>query len=475
MTQFQGKLAFGRTILEFKVPANTTSVQITGTTKMKGFLYAAVYDAKGLFRGKVLLEQPVKSLDIQPQQSGFGAIDGDIPGGTWIVMLYNLEGELTGKRTMQYQIDVGLNQPAQTSGVPLMPSVLTDHSITCDQEYTLKSESRWYKGDLHSHTCLSDGSNTLAAAKEIVESQGLEYFFFTEHNICHPALPVSQQCLFLPGVEITTALGHFNVHGATASLDLRQVSHNSPAVIEEGLSLTGSQQGSISINHPMMKPWHWQYDDLPLEKVSTFEVCCDPTWPTSPASSDAALTVLSEMWNCGHRIAAVGGSDSHLEPHERNPKATEPSIYGDPATFVFSQGLNGKGILDGLKNGHIYFERRCGLEFTINQGDFIPGNDTQGVPLQYQLRVIDTRCSYVAECIVDGLLAKRTALSSELTQIDIEPDYGWCRIDIRRIDQSGNKGELAGCINALYNGDREIFKKPCVETWGELMQRVELN
>ncbi|MCF7506955.1 CehA/McbA family metallohydrolase [Vibrio sp. L3-7] len=498
MTQFQGELPFGRVRIPFDVPTGSHSVVITGTTVKKGFLYAAAYDANQEFRGKVLFEKAYKSLTIQQQDSGLGAIDGAIPSGEWFLELYNLEGEFRTERAMQYQVDVlysdelvnhsnELGTDGIESELELNPTVTTDHDIEFDYSHMLSSDSRWYRGDLHAHTQLSDGHNTLAAAKDIVESQGLDFFFFTEHNICQPKLPVSKQCLFLPALEVTTDLGHFNVHGPVKSLDLRDVEHSSQATMEAGLSLARSGHNgghsSLGINHPMMKPWHWHYDQVALSQVSTFEVCCDPTWSTSPKATEEALLVLSEMWNCGQRITAIGGSDSHLEPHERNPKSDEPSIYGDPSTFVYSHGLSGEGILSGLRNGQVYLERRCGLNFDINLGDLLPGNDSQGQPLTYRIAVTDSENPYYAECVVDGEIVERIVLNDELQSIHIEEGYSWSRVDIRRGDlpfsigsnstqSSSNESEFEGCINAVFDGKKPEFNQPLVRTWGELMERM---
>ncbi|CAH7487855.1 conserved hypothetical protein [Vibrio chagasii] len=485
MTQFQGELPFGRVSIPFDVPAGSMSVVITGTTVKKGFLYAAAYDANQAFRGKVLFEKAHKSLTIQPENSGLGAIDGVIPPGEWFLELYNLEGEFRTERAMQYQVDVLCSDELVNSDaeLELTPTVTSDHDIEFDYSHMLTSDSRWYRGDLHAHTQLSDGHNTLAAAKGIVESQGLDFIFFTEHNICQPTLPVSNQCLFLPALEVTTDLGHFNVHGPVKSLDLRYVEHSSQATMEAGLNLAKSGHSSLGINHPMMKPWHWHYDQVDLGQVSTFEVCCDPTWSTSPKATEEALLVLNEMWNCGQRITAIGGSDSHLEPHERNPKADEPSIYGDPSTFVYSHGLSGEGILAGLRNGQVYLERRCGLKFDINLGDVLPGNDSQGQPLTYRIAVSDSENPYYAECVVDGEIVDRIALSDELQSIHIDEGYRWCRVDIRRGDlpfstgsnstqSSSNEHEFEGCINAVFDGKQPEFNQPLVRTWGELMERM---
>ncbi|WP_422139603.1 CehA/McbA family metallohydrolase [Endozoicomonas sp. ALC020] len=468
MTEFQGELTFGRTRLPFKVPNGTLSVNITGSTVTKRFLYAAVYDAKDQYRGKILFEKPDKSLCVKPERSGFGAIDGDVMEGEWYLDLYNLDAEFKPKHAIEYRIRVDFNQEQKHEDLLTEDVVGTDHNIHFDYSRLIKSESRWYRGDLHAHTRLSDGHNSLSAAKQIVESQELDFFFFTEHNICQPRLPVSDSCLFLPGIEVTTDLGHFNVHGPQSILDLRSVELSNQKVIETGLQLAREGQSSISINHPMMKPWHWQYSPLLLVKISTFEVCCDPTWPTSPQATESALRVLNEMWNCGHRVAAIGGSDSHLEPHERNPKATEPSIYGDPSTFVFSQGLSGEGILSGLRNGQVYIERRCGLSFDINNHQLLPGADSSGEPLSYRIAVQDTQLSYLAECIVDGELVATVMLGTEPKTIKVDSDYYWCRVDIRK----ARTREFEGCINAVYNGTKPTFKTPKVHSWGELIERL---
>ncbi|CAH0535488.1 hypothetical protein VST7929_03059 [Vibrio stylophorae] len=468
MIQFHGELSAGRKQLGFDVPVGVVSVSMTGSVITKGFLYAAVYDAKQGFRGMFLFDNAAKSLHIGVQNSGLGAIDGELPSGQWTLALYNLEGECHHERTMPYQIDIVFDADIPLCTLPVVSVANSAHQLMFDYNRTLNADARWYRGDLHAHTQLSDGHNSLDVAKAIVESQGLDFFFFTEHNICHSKLPLSEQCLFLPGIEVTTELGHFNVHGAARSLDLRQVKHNAAAVIEAGMALAELGQSSISINHPMMQPWHWRFDAMELSQVSTLEVCCDPTWPTSAKAADEALQVLNELWNCGHRIAAVGGSDSHLALQERNPNATEPSIYGDPSTFVFSHGLSGEGILSGLRRGRIYVERRCGLVFQINQGDILPGQDAQGVALTYALSVTDDAMNYIAEIIIDGEVYARHRLTQEPQYFDVKEGYAWCRIDIRRQDNH----EFEGCINPVFDGRQPMFITPLVETWGELMERL---
>lgn len=147
---------------------------------------------------------------------------------------------------------------------------------------------------------MSDGHNAIDAVVDIAARQQLDFVFLTEHISCHPDLPLMENKLILPGIEITTDLGHFNVHGPARGLDMNGLAYSSQALIERGLAMVGDGLGTISINHPMMKPWHWLYRDMPLHRVNTLVVCCDPTsptWPTSPQSAEDALRVLNAMWN----------------------------------------------------------------------------------------------------------------------------------------------------------------------------------
>lgn len=482
---FSGELTYDQRTLLVDVPENVSSFSLTGTTCQKGFIYAFIYDAEQRLRGSVLLVKPEKTLAMSKDEATLGAIKGELPAGQWMVKLYNLEGESRTPRASLYRLDIRFNEKVESLALETTPSLTADNQVLFDYSEIKKPASAWYKGDLHAHTRLSDGNNSLAAAVAIVESQGLDFFFLTEHNICHPQLPVSPSCLFIPGIEITTSKGHFNVHGPSRGLEMVNADCSSEAIIEQGLSIVDNEQGSISVNHPMMKPWHWHYDAMPLVKVNTLEVCCDPTWSTSPQSTEDALDVLSAMWNAGHRIAAVGGSDSHLEPHERNPKATLPSIYGDPATFVYSHGLSGEGILAGLRNGQVYIERQCGLQFSINQGDILPGQDVGDAIVSYHLSVADTSNGYYAECVADGVVIASYPITRQGIEFEVDmSQHSWLRVDIRRgepAQQAGDeqdnavKGEFEGVINPVYNGLYDVFTNPTLSTWGELIENMKHN
>ena len=72
-----------------------------------------------------------------------------------------------------------------------------------DFESIHRNEARFYKGDLHGHTILSDGWNSMKEAGAILEKQQLDFMAFTEHNALsffRPDIP----CLFVPSFELTS-------------------------------------------------------------------------------------------------------------------------------------------------------------------------------------------------------------------------------------------------------------------------------
>ncbi|MFM2483974.1 CehA/McbA family metallohydrolase [Celerinatantimonas yamalensis] len=462
MLQFHDEVYFGRHSQPFEVQQAITTLTINGSTVQKGFLYLLVIDPTEALRANILLEKPIKQLQLSATEASVGAIAGALPMGTWRLEFIHLVGEFRTPRAMQYAVDIIFDEPIDAAFVG-RTALDSDQRLHFDMQHQLSKQSRWYRGDLHAHTNLSDGQNNLADVLAIAKAQHLDYLFLTEHNICHSQLPDDLDCLILPGIEVTTDRGHCNVHGPVQTLDLLTSAFSSDALLEQTV-LFASEKSNLSINHPMMKPWHWWYQQMPLQAVNSLEVCCDPTWPSSPQASEDALAVLTKLWNGGRRIVAVGGSDSHLTLDQRNPQANEPSVYGDPATYVWASSLSGTAIIDALRAGRVYFERRCQLQLLINEGRTFPGDNVGDKQVIWQLAVHDRQYNYIAQWIGDGDMIEERPLNEQLCHVELDmATYSWVRVDIRRTD-----GQLEGVVNAVYNAQQPIFQNPSLHYWSDL-------
>lgn len=472
MLRFEDSLTYGHRVIDFYVSKDTSSISLKGTTLKKGLIYGYLYDPDAKFRASILLQNRGANVAFSAVNATQGGLSGQIIAGLWTLHLYNIDSEKRQEKVMPYEIEVLFNLPVATSELNTTPVLTEDNRITFDYDAVTKPEHRWYRGDFHSHTTLSDGNCSLEMAVEIVGQQALDFMFLTEHNICHTALPDKQDCLLLPSLEVTVGKGHMNVHGIRRSLDMFNTDFSSEALIKQGLQLSDGFPVNIGINHPKLKPWSWTFDEMLLSEVGTVEICCDPTWPTSPLANAEALELLTTIWNCGHRITAIGGSDAHLLPHERYGKAAVASIYGDPATFVFCQGLSGTNIIEALSKGHTYIERQCGLNLLINNGDILPGQDVGQMIITSRLSVQDDSIPYYVECVTNKGVVSHHPVSLQEIEIVVDmSNYAWARFDIRRgVKGQEGAGEFEGTVNPIYNGTHSSFHQPLVETWGEMMQ-----
>ncbi|MCZ8488798.1 hypothetical protein O9992_21340 [Vibrio lentus] len=83
---------------------------------------------------------------------------------------------------------------------------------------------------------------------------------------------------------------------------------------------------------------------MDLSQVSTFEVCWHPNLVDLAESDGRGAYWFSRNVEFSQRITAIGGSDSHLEPHERNPKNRMSLPFMATTAFAYSHGLSGEGI-----------------------------------------------------------------------------------------------------------------------------------
>jgi len=126
--------------------------------------------------------------------------------------------------------------------------------------------------------------------------------------------------------------------------------------------------------------------------------------------------------------------------------------------------LSGEALLQGLRRGRVYIERRCSLQFCINRGEQYPGNDVGAQTLSYMISVGDRQRHYHAEFVADGDIIAKISLSDRAIDYQVDMSrYRWLRVDIRR-----ENGDFDGLINPVFNGEHPCFASPSIHTWGQL-------
>jgi hypothetical protein len=277
-------------------------------------------------------------------------LPGEIPAGQWrlIIAVPNMRPQVVS----HYEADIRFNARAEDAAFTTQP---------------LATGRRWYRGDLHMHTAHSDGSCRSQSGSKVpcplfltvqaAAARSLDFIAITDHNTdsqyeeLRELQPFFDHLLLIPGREMTTFQGHFNVFGVTQFMDWR--------ISKGGLDLNTvlrdarAKGGLASVNHA---------------EAPEGEECMGCRWMPA-AGTDMSLFSAVEVINygeimfssakywdsqlrAGYRLAAVGGSDNH---NATTPPG-EVGAIGWPVTAVEADELSVPAILNGIRAGRTFID-----------------------------------------------------------------------------------------------------------------------
>lgn len=232
----------------------------------------------------------------------------------------------------------------------------------------------WYRGDMHLHSAHSDGScDSQGGARvpcplfrtlEAASARGLDFVMLTEHNTTSHHAPIVEMqpyfdtMLLIPGREITTFYGHFNIFGVTAPIDYR-VQPGGPVTFNAIADKVHALGGLVAINHPSLPSGEacmgcgWTMPDADLDRADLIEAINGSSIAGSDNNPNGPYSGV-DFWR-RHGAAAgkapIGGSDNHDPDREGSLGA-----IGRPATIVFAEGLTVADILAGLRKGRSFVD-----------------------------------------------------------------------------------------------------------------------
>jgi hypothetical protein len=163
--------------------------------------------------------------------------------------------------------------------------------------------------------------------------------------------PYFDQLLLIPGREMTTFWGHFNIFGVTQYIDYRVTGRDGRSV-NDILREVRAAGGIAAINHA----------DSPGG-----EICMGCRWePSAPVDMSLFTGVevinggrpllSADFWDrqlaSGRQLTAIGGSDSH----NGAAKPGEKGAIGTPTTVVEASELSVPAILDGIRRGRAFID-----------------------------------------------------------------------------------------------------------------------
>ncbi len=348
-----------------------------------------------------------------------------------------------------------------------------------DWEQCLEKQARWYKGDCHGHTLVSDGKMTPDQTMEQAKRMALDFFFVTEHNILPSSWPKGQ-ILVIPGMEFTSfGRGDWNALGLRAWIDTKE---NLTDTDQLRLLHEAHAQGAVRvINHPMCGRVAWRYPDTPVSCMDAIEIWNSPAAMNKALSNDRSLKVWTALWNEGYRIPGIGGSDTHGFPDETVKWGDKPQTLGDPATYVYASELSPLAILNAIRAGHAYVSRgpQMQVQYLVEEisDRFTFGDDlTEAINKSiggtvYCSLTITSAQGYILRCVHNGAETTADRIEEENQTFQFQfrwksGGFSWSRFEIRNEFE-----QLMAVSNPVSYGS----KNPSKNTWGEILASAGLT
>lgn len=465
-------------------------------------------DETGTIRLQKLLGYGEQKLAVgkDGEHTSIGGVAGSIHPGEWklgIGIFTEYVCQRLGEKEAALQVTL-TDEPSEITE-PIGSGIWTEEkgfrisAEKYDWKKKYQTGAKWYKGDFHTHTRLSDGKETIRNAMKKAKDMEMDFYVPTEHNLMHTGWCDTNLCI-LPGIEITTDRGHFNLFGITEMPEklVELVRYNGKPQMEqyvkEIIKEANKKGWIVSLNHPFLTIWKWQYGKTALSDFQCVEIINDPTYQDAPPSNDKAIQFLDTLWEDGHKIWGIGGSDAHNLIEERYEGSDLPSIAGDPGTYVFCENLSPESLMENVRKGHVCVTRFCRIlpRITIDGLEYLPGEEfpvseqaesTQvpqetkdsgteenteilygaeilGLEEEPEVFVVKNGQRYLAKVFVNeaGNYCIR-----EQVRLDRQ-EWNWVRLEIRKQD-----GAFLGYVNPVYCGHRE----PICETVEEIWKRME--
>lgn len=463
-------------------------VNMPEDARYMGYLF--LQDAQGKVRLQKLLGYGMHKIAIgeDGMHTTIGGVPGKICTGKWKIAL-GIFTEYVHQRLGEKEVAIEIivtdesMEITETIGINNWTNEKNaDISLdSYDWNYFYQTQKKWYKGDFHTHTTLSDGKETIRNAMKKAEDMELDFYVPTEHNLMHTGW-CDSNCCILPGIEITTEAGHFNLFGITKMprnlLDI--IKSNGSAQMEiyvrRIMQEAAEMRWIVSINHPFLGIWNWKYADTKLNSFQCVEIINDPTYQGAQKSNDRAIAFLDALWNDGHRIWGVGGSDAHNLIGERYEGAELPSVAGDPGTYVYCEGLSARQLLEQLRKGRACVTRFCKImpKITVGEKEYLPGDEilqkNETITLTYAAKIYDIEEEPEIFLVKNGQKEKVMAVKSASGVYEISKEivletnhWNWVRLEVR-----SKNGVFLGFVNPVSCGRMTSLCSTMAEIWEKM-------
>jgi hypothetical protein len=308
---------------------------------------------------------------ITPAEATPGYVAGPLTPGMWAVSLGFYKVAPQG---CHYRVTIRFFPGVASEPSHRFPELLNLNSPNCDLP---PRPGGWYRGELHCHTYHSDGDSSPAEVIAAAEALGLDFLAITDHNsighLADLAALGPQKVVLIPGCEVTTYKGHWNIWGLDAWNDFRVLT---PEHMSQSIQQAVRRGYLTSCNHPRTYGPPWEFEDV--GGYHCVEVWNGP-WQLF---NYEALSFWEKRLRRGERLVAVGGSDAHFLKQEHIAR------IGTPTTWIHCPGdPTAAGLLAGLRAGHVFIsDAPNGPQVYLSTNNAMMG-DTLARPVDGELTV----------------------------------------------------------------------------------------
>lgn len=374
---------------------------------LRNLLNFSLYDPMGRFRGRWDSPQYFGKWMELGKNTSRGFLAGGISSGEW---------------TLELEVHALLSESvAAMLEVELIGSNL----------------SRWFSGEMHSHTYHSDGEASLAEVLDAVRELGLDFIVLSDHNTTAAYAEIPKEnhdSLVIPGLEWTTFYGHAVALGIREYVDWRAAREDT---LEDKISEVHRQGGLVSIAHPFAvgDPFcsgcEWEFANVQLTSVDLLEIWSG-SWQKMAIPNWRALTWWDELLNKGIRITGVAARDVH-----RLAQLLEPDTAN---TYVYAPICSEEEILAALKAGAVQMSSGPIADFSVRTADgkvysigqTVPADGKASAELVVEVTAFEGDGAEL-QIIYNGKAVERIRdYKGECKRFSVPEDARWVRVQLHR-------------------------------------------
>jgi predicted metal-dependent phosphoesterase TrpH len=287
---------------------------------------------------------------------------------------------------------------------------------------------RFWRGNLHLHSSLSDGKLTMDEVINRYKSAGYDFVALTDHFIDHFNWPIADT-RHLRGNDFTTIVGaelhapvtsagelwHLVAAGLPLDFSVVKTGETGPQLARRAVDAGAF----VAIAHPA-----WSRYTISDARAVAFAHAVEIYNHGCAIENDLGegFYLLDEMLNEGHRLNAIATDDAHFHTADH---------FGG-WVHVKAESLDPDALLAALKSGHHY----------SSQGPLLHDIKLDGKKIEIETSPVDTItvvCGTSRSCVRHGKAI--TDASFDLTKLDqgwlLEKKSPWFRV--AAIDHAGKR------------------------------------